>query len=69
MEYFWIACGMVAIGILLIIITNCINNREHRKIMEYLNLKVEELHMDENSRALRNLRYSAHLKTQEENLA
>lgn len=67
---FFIGCGMVGTGLLLIVITNCINNREHNKIMAYLNGKVEELQMDENSRARRNLRYSAHLnQQQQENLA
>jgi len=62
-----IGCGLIGIGIILIAITNCIHNREQRNIMNYLNGKIEEMGLDENSRGKRNLRLAAHLKNQEEN--
>ena len=65
-----IGCGMVGVGIILIGITNFLNNREQRNIMNYLHGKVEEMGLDENSRARRNLKYAAHLQNHEnENLA
>ena len=61
---------MVGIGIILIGITNCLYNREKRNIMNYLHDKAEEMGLDENSRARKNLRYASHLRNQEdENLA
>eukprot|EP00093_Oithona_nana_P008783 08783.XXX_379211_379739_1 [CDS] Oithona nana genome sequencing. len=51
-----IGCGMISVGIYLIVITNSIMNREKSGIMRYLAGKVEELHQDENSRSKRNLR-------------
>ena len=51
----------------LLCITNCINNREQKGITAYLQVQVEKMGLDENSRGKRNLRHAAHLKNQEEN--
>ena len=51
----------------LLCITNCIHNREQKGIMDYLKGQVEKMGLDENSRARRNLKYSAHLRNHDEN--
>ena len=61
--------SMIVVGLLLIMITNCINNRERNQIMSYLHGKVEELSNDENSRAKRNLRNAQLIKNKSELLA
>jgi len=62
-----IGCGLVSIGIILLCITNCIHNHEQKSIMAYLQGQIEKMGLDENSRAKRNLRYSAHLHNHDEN--
>ena len=59
-----IGCGMVSIGIYLIVITNSIMNREKNRILKYLEGKVEELNQDENSRSKKNLRNAQLLQNQ-----
>ena len=62
-----IGIGLVSIGMTLLCITNCIHNREQKGIMDYLKGQVEKMGLDENSRARRNLKYSAHLRNHDEN--
>ena len=57
-----IALGMIALGLVLIITTNFLMNREKNRILNYLEGKVEELNQDENSRYKRNLRNAHFLK-------
>ena len=61
-----IGLAMVSIGLVLIITTNVIMNREKNRIMNYLEGKVEELHQDENSRYKSNLRNAHFLKESQE---
>ncbi len=68
-QLFFTGCGLVGTGLMMLTIANFIYNRERRNILAYLDAKIEELQMDENSRAKRNLRHSAHLKDEQQNLA
>merc|ERR1712062_138095 len=59
-----IGCGMISVGIYLIVITNSIMNREKNRILKYLEGKVEEFAQDENSRSKKNLRNAQLLQNQ-----
>merc|ERR1712083_119772 len=61
-----IGCGLISIGMILLCITNCIQNREQKGINDYLQGQIEKMGLDENSRARRNLRHSVHFRNHEE---
>ena len=61
--------SMIIVGLLLIMITNCIHNRERILITSYLRGKAEECSLDENSRVKRNLRNANMLLQTDQNIS